>query len=324
MTEVAATLPPMGNTGASVTAALHWVRGTSFADVDSVLATVAGMLQESVIVLESGGRGYSDGWLCGPVRISANEERPEMGVKVDISGEGCEVLGHDVLARLVGALQLRVSRVDVAFDGCNFTPALVRDEWRADRVRSKVKVQANAREDRPWRTSDWRSNAEGDTFYMGARDSAQFMRVYDRRGSTRLELEIKHDLAHAVGAELILASPDPSRFRALALSLVRRFVDFVDPTTSANRSRCTLLPWWAEFVGRAAKARVSLPGRPIRTAPEIDAWVEHAVAPALAVIEHVYGSDRVEEIVRKGRQRWTGRHRVAARVGSTSTVPVTA
>jgi len=307
-----------------MTVGLHWVRGVSFLDVDRVLDHCASTLSESVVVLDHGTKGYPEGYLVGPVRVSVHPGRPDMGVCVDVSGEACEELGHARIADLCEGVDLRYSRLDVALDHCPFTPVRLRDEWRADRVRTRCKVPMDARPDRQWRTSDWREHATGDTFYMGARSSTQYARVYDRRGFTRFELEIKGDLAASIGEELVRATRDAPAFRSLALSMVRRFVDFVDPSTSSNRSRCTLLPFWEKFVAGVARASVSLPGRLARTVAEIDAWIAHQVAPALAVVHAAFGADRLAEFVDQGRRRWTRRHRDAVRAAVPAMLPGTA
>src|SRR5690606_23879499 len=112
-------------------------------------------------------------------------------------------LGLRVLAELRSALELRVSRLDVAVDGCPFTPVDLRDAWRSGQVRTRAKVPDDAREDRQWRTSAWRSDPVGDLFTMGARSSSQYARCYDSRGFTRLELELKDRTAELAAVQLL-------------------------------------------------------------------------------------------------------------------------
>lgn len=322
------TLPPSSNTGAEDTSTLsmHWLRGVSWSVLDSVLSRLAGELSESVVILDGGRNGYTSGFLVGPVRVYANDDRPDMGVMVDVPGSACDELGSQRVAQLVRDLDLRVSRLDLAWDGFPVSPADVRDAWRRDDVRTRCKVPETALEERPWRTSDWRSNHQGDTFSMGARSSTQYARVYDRRGSVRFELEVKGALAAAAGPGVLeaIAAGDSARFADLALGLARRFVDFVDADSDTNRARATLLPWWASFVGAARKARVSLGATVVRTVEQIEAWVRHQVAPALAVLSASHGPGLLSQIAQEGRRRWTGRHLAALRLASPGTLAGTA
>jgi len=283
---------------------------------DEVLGWLAGRLGESVVVLERGAYGYSEGFVVGPVRVLASERRPDMGVCVDVTGTGCEELGLRALAELRLQLGLKVTRLDVALDHCPFTPSVLRDAWHADMVRTRAKVPEDARADRQWRSCDWKSNPKGDMFTMGARSSTQYARCYDERGFTRFELELKDRTADLAAARLL--GDDLGDFATEALGWIRRFVDFVEPD-DANVSRRSLLPFWEAFCGMVPRAKVALDGALVRTAAEVRGWVEAQVAPSLALVAAVFGSDELERLLRVGRDRWRGRHKSILRA---SAVPI--
>ena len=306
--EAGVSSPPACDTGAEVTTANHWLRGTSDLGFDTVLSWLTGFLNESVVVLDRGMMGYSNAYLVGSVKVLEHPGRPDMGVCVDISGSACEELGLSRLASIFWGLNLRVSRLDLALDNCPFAPALLRDEWQADRVRTRCKIPEKARDDRQWRSCGWHESPTGDTFEMGSRDSSQFARCYDSRGFTRFELELKGKAAHAAALELFPLVEDPAEFMQGSLGWVRRFVDFVDPASDENASRRTLLPFWEEFIQMALKARVTLEPQVVRTAEDALRWLKRQVAPVLAVVESVYSWDEVAELVGQGRQRWRSRH----------------
>jgi hypothetical protein len=156
-------------------------------------------------------------------------------------------------------------------------------------VRSRSKVPESAREDRPWRTSQWSDDTEGDMFSMGARSSTQYARVYDRRGFTRFELKLKQNTAQLAATELlsvVLNAPDAFTRRALAW--VRRFVDFVDAASNVNVSRRALLPWWATFLTGAEVAYVTLDSALPRSLADVRVWVERQCAPSLALLVEAF------------------------------------
>lgn len=307
-------VPPACTTGAEVTTGVHWLRGTTSLGRDAVLAWLASRLGESVVVLERGAYGYSEGYGVGGVRVLASESRPDMGVCVDVTGTGCEELGLRRLAELRSALELRVSRLDVAVDGCPFTPVDLRDAWRSGQVRTRAKVPDDAREDRQWRTSAWRSDPAGDLFTMGARSSSQYARCYDSRGFTRLELELKDRTAELAAVQLL--DGDLDGFASEALGWVRRFVDFVDPDSDSNPSRRSLLPFWESFCGMVPRARVALDGVIVRTVAQVRGWVERQVAPALALVAEALGQEELRRLLRVGKDRWRPRHRAMLRAAA--------
>jgi DNA relaxase NicK len=305
-------------------AGIHWMTGTvlpdaetGVSDPESVLDHLAGFLRESVVVSDRAGNGYTEAWEVGPLRVLAHPERPEMGVSVVMSGEACEELGLRRVAAIRDGLGLRVSRLDLAFDNCPFEPEDLREFWRAGWVRTRAKVPEDAREDRQWRTSDWRESAQGDTFNMGARTSSQCARCYDRRESgTRFELELKGK-ASALAAEQLcglVANEAVEAFALVALSWVRRFVDFVDPRSDSNAARQTILPFWELFVEGAEKASVTLEGVVTRTVEDMQHWFVRQVAPVWAVLSEALGADKLQSIAQQGRERYRGKHREALRL----------
>lgn len=301
---------------------MHWLRGTTKADLDSVLGAVVREIGESVVVLDGSNHGYREGYQVGPVKVYHHQERSDMGVCVEFTGEACEELGPVRVGRLHVGLGLRASRFDLAIDGAAFTPAELRDQWRADNVRTRAKVPQRARPDRQWRSSDWRSNAEGDTFRMGSRSSQQMARCYDSRGFTRFELELKDDTAQRAVGEFFaaVAMGDVVLLRDRALAWVRRFVDFVDTSEESNISRAPLQDFWARFVQGVERAHVQLEGAVVHTVERTHNWLQRQVASALAVVADSMGVEALLDLVKEGRGRYRASHRAMVRDYKTVTV----
>jgi phage replication initiation protein len=304
-------VPPVGDTGVEVTAGLHWYRGvTTQHDIGHVLDVVREVVGDEPVFIGSGRYGYTERWLVGQVQVMEHPDRSDMGVLVEADGAACDALGAAGVARIALSLELRASRLDLALDGCGFTPAMVRDAWRAGDVRTRAKVPPNARADREWRTCHWHESVEGDTFTMGSRGSQQYARCYDRRGPVRFELELKDETAARASEALMLRiARGDAGVPGLMLGLVRRFVDFVDAASDSNASRRALLPWWASFLGGVERATLTLARAAVRTVEDVRAWVEGQVAPSLAVVSEACGISEVFRILRAGRQRWRPRHR---------------
>jgi len=303
--------PPSGNTGASLTeVGVHWLAGVSLRSSAEVLAVVQGVAEAEAVELPRGRLGYARRFEVGPVTVLTEGQGPQaasMGCHVEVSGSGCEELGLGRLVELYQELALRASRVDLAVDGCPFTPAVVWAEWVAGRVRTKAQVPAEAMEGRQWRSGQWIESATGDTAYLGSARSARRVRVYDMRETgTRLELQARGSAARAIAAD-VLDGEVGDGWALRVLGHVRAFVDFVE-VEDENASRRPLADWWAAFVEGVERARVRLSGVVVDTFERARAWVEHQVAPMLAVYESRLGRSGVAALLLRGKRRWGSRH----------------
>ena len=307
----AAVLPPSGNTGVSVTSGawvgVHWLTGTTFTyAVGDVLSRLQDLTGIDPVAMPRGARGYRVVHRLGPV-VVFSEGNEDMGVSVEVEGEGCELLGFDGLTSLWADLDLRISRIDLAADGAPFTPAESWAAWTAGQVRTKVKASTRATAGREaWRSGAWMQNAEGDTATFGSPRSNRLVRVYDRRGTTRVELQVRKEAAEAVASDVFLR-PVEELPRAI-LGHIRAFVDFVDVEADSNIGRAPLLPFWDAFCGHVEKAQVRLTGSTLKTFEKVDQWIRRQVAPSFAVWMQRMGPAKVEELFRLGRSRWTRQH----------------
>jgi len=205
------------------------------------------------------GRRYK-GIYSGPLGISLYAY-PNLGTHchLEIKGEAIDAIGQLRVFEFLEALNYlkappedgqaerkaarwSVRRIDIALDHMPFTPrqcydALSRGDMRCSASRKSFK---------------WFSNSEGDTLYIGSRASGRLIRIYNRRGFTRLEIESKGNWAELVGSRC--ASDGCGDFESFAISYVRQFLDFVDSSTGGSVTRADLLPWWLEFVGNIDRA----------------------------------------------------------------------
>lgn len=261
-------------------------------DTELAIDTILGYISAELggadwTTFDRGVNGYTKTYktLFG-LRVFENPERPEMGVHLIADGECCDAIGLEHLRRIYLGLQMRATRIDLAVDHCAYQPADLRDEWYRDNVRTACKPARTPLPGREGiRSCSWYSSPSGDTFNMGSRQATAFARCYNERGFTRFELELKGQRAASV-AKLVL--DDSVSTLDVAVAAIRDFVDFVDSASSTNRSRCRLLPFWAQFVSGIERAGVRLEPRPQPTIDRVVDWIEGQVAPSLALYE-IYG-----------------------------------
>lgn len=134
-----------------------------------------------------------------------------------------------------------VTRIDLAIDNCPFSPRQVFDAQDSKNFRSKA------------RPGGWfPDNGTGATAYHGSKKSDKQLRVYDRRGPTRLEIQYRNKAALALCASLCYLDEDD--WVPHAIGIVRDFIDFVD--RQKNISESPLLDWWEDFVGSSGRIRL--------------------------------------------------------------------
>ncbi len=326
--------PPPTNRGVEITkrgpiVGFHTLTFTIQAPPDYVRYVAAGLVAPghedtaAWLPIGHGGRGYREIHL-GPLGVKVYSLPVDGSERctVEIPGSAVDTISPEYLHDFVTSLERArvvwwVSRGDMYADYCPFTPKdLLRAFQRGD-IRSAVKT-TNARS---W---GWHQNGEGSTFTLGSRSSERYLRVYDARGYTRTELELKGDRARLVLREVLLSPPGEWAVRFLAH--LRQFVDFVDASANTNISRAPLLSWWAAFVNGVEKAALHIAKAP-RTLERITAWLRRQVAASIALMEkadpYTFG-DFLVNLLETGRERLGPRHRlILAMNAPTATVAVT-
>jgi len=243
-----------------------------------------------------GGRGFQEIWmsLLGFKMYDAPyREGPEY-FHFEIPGQACELIDWKIFQGLDDVLRnnypdgYRYTRLDFAFDNLPFTPLDVEEAITNEKVRSLAKRETMTVYKTPFEKKE---NGEigTHTVNFSSRMSERMIRVYNRRGFTRLELEMKSRRSDLVAKEILGAS-DVSEWLPIAISHLRDYVDFE-------------AVWWQEFVngvGRA-KAIVSTP-REI-TLERMDAWLDRQVAVPLSIIHDVRRDSYVTKLLTRGREK---------------------
>lgn len=292
--EVGARVPPGSNTGAHLT--VHWLRGGTQEALEDVVERIQALTGGGdVEAFEWGRMMYRRHYrfvagLTVYFEPGADNMPP---VLIDAPGSACELLGLEGLRELFCNAQL--SRADIALDGAPFTPREAAAWVRAGNVRCKSKRR---------KFYEDLGGGDGETLQLGSRSSERVLRIYDARGFTRVELELKGEAARGFRA-VLLAPLD--EFARLALGVLRDFVDFVDASQDSNVSRAPLLPSWESLVGQVERVKLVLRGRVAPSLERVTEWMEVQVSAMLAVYERLGHS--VQDLLALGRSRWKHRHR---------------
>jgi hypothetical protein len=167
-----------------------------------------------------------------------------------------------------------------------------------------------------------RGENPGKTVYFGSPKSNKRVRCYDKSvesggeiDAIRWEVQLRDDKAdYAITRWLTLEPSDltgeGARFLA---SLVTGGVHLCDRSDNEkNIDRCEVLPFWADFLARAAEGlRIPCP----KKAPLLERsleWLQNQVAPTLGVVRRVFGEGfdtYMEALIGGGENRHGSRHR---------------
>lgn len=239
---------------------IHWLTVSFRGDLETLKRDTSVMLG-TYEDTDRGGLGYkfSRRFLQGAVWY----EDPDYGhATLVMSGSSCELVPQGtlvVLMRMAVECGGHVTRLDLAFDHMPFTP---REFWVA--FKSGEGVTCRAVRDKCH--FDETIGAKDETAYIGKRASERMLRVYDRRGYTRCELEVKGDQARML-CSLILASED---VKQTARSFLHGFLDMADSLWRYFRD-APLVEAPMKLLKQVSRERLM-------------SWLTHQVAAALSAL----------------------------------------
>jgi DNA relaxase NicK len=182
--------------------------------------------------------------------------------------------------------EVRINRIDTAFDYCPFTVQDVLKEVKDNNLRSYFKRETVTVYDKPYEPNELgKIGTSG--INLGGRSSTRYIRIYDKHGYTRLEIEYKGTKSQQVGADLLF-SQNPDAALELAIGHLRDYIDFFSD-------------WWEEFIMNFDRLFKTLPKEIQEMTMEgIKNWFENQVASAFFVLSQLEGSEYWNNLIRSG------------------------
>jgi DNA relaxase NicK len=258
--------------------------------------------------LEHGAKGFKR--VAGALQGFQLKHNPPGGREYctfEFPGQTCGCVAPEQLQDFYYFLKLReykinVTRLDLAFDNVPFSPGQVYEViWEdASQAKEEKPIVRSLTERRsvnwisqPLQFRDDLSGMGCDTCYFGKRSSMRFLRVYNKRGPTRLELELKEERANLVADSLFLAQIDD--WPTIAKG---HLLDFID----IDR------PWWKEFIGDTDRAYKKLHYAKDVSLEKSRAWLLKQVSPALSAVAECTGGEILLDMDKEGRKRMNKRY----------------
>ncbi|RII27756.1 MAG: hypothetical protein CXR31_05885 [Geobacter sp.] len=317
--------PPYTNRGAEITippenrSLLDWVSFTVKApDPQEALALIdldPTLFSES----KSGFSGYRKSLRFGNI-IVFYDGREDMGCHVEMTGQGCRQFEAQFsenpwpsLFATALAAQANFTRLDIAIDNVDGALSL------------SLLSHALQDHDRQTRTlfGEWRqirkgsfANGEGingETIYLGSSKSHTMFRVYNKAQESdidgkwiRFEIQLRSKRAHEA-AKLIAAN---IQVGTLATGIINNYFAVIHEDDS-NKSRCTLQPWWSEWLQTTDKIRLTTE-KATKLVTDSMEFIKRQYAPSLAMINKHLGSasfnEYFKEVIEDGKQRMGAKH----------------
>jgi hypothetical protein len=227
-----------------------------------------------------GGRFYRNtyaGMLGVILRSDPIGEGEEARETLEIPGKACQVIGYDRLSRFYKYListpgMVRINRIDTAFNHCPFSvedlyQAIQNNEVRSLFKRYTLKYFENKYE------KDEKGKVGTSGITIGGRSSERYLRVYNKHGYTRLEVEYKHTKADIVGVDLLLANDTKEALR-YAVGHLKDYIEFHNDL-------------WDEFYSDLDRLYSKLPMNVQEMSiTEIKKWFEKQVAGSFYILSN--------------------------------------
>lgn len=283
----------------------------------SVEEVISDVLQVPLVLFEdtNGRNGYKDGFSYGGLYVYYNG-RPDMGVLVQVSGDGCRLLESmqnftwKFWLKVLFTLEAHFTRLDIAIDEYE-------DYLNLDRIWdycSKCNVVSPFKS---VRNLEERSIADFDkitrTINFGDRSSRVYIRIYDKalqKGIdsvwNRLEIEFKQERCQQV---LLYYLNNDVDLGFLAFGCLNTYLRFVDDDDT-NRSRKNNAIWWDDFLLHTKKIKLTVK-KPEITIERKKKWLENSVSTTLNMVFECTGRKRelFDSLILDGQSRMKDKHR---------------
>jgi len=200
---------------------------------------------------------------------------------IELTGTACDAciptIFQDVVMFLEASkLRWNMKRIDIAWDDLPFTPVQFCEEIVQGRVISCAKRETLHIGQSPFQKRLAGDGIGCDTCYFGSKDSQRFIRVYNQRGGTRLEIVYRDERAHVVALDIFQYEYQAWDNRA-KMHLVQ-YIRFTEVFTA-----------WVDFIGSTPSANIKISSARLVSLSRMESWFERQVSVALSVYYDVWG-----------------------------------
>jgi DNA relaxase NicK len=224
----------------------------------------------------------------------------------EFSGKVCKMIQPEFFIAFYRHLvweeiKFNVTRIDLAFDNVPFTPHHFEQAIREDQTfpENKIIRSLSRRDSFRWNSSPFKEKENGqgisqNTAYFGSRQSERFLRIYDKRGPTRLEVEFKGKRASLIADDLLMK--EKKEWYPIMIGHVLDFIGIEKP-------------WWKAFIGEHERRYARIQSAKEESLDKKREWLHHQVAPTLAAVVECIGSKEIVRLLEEGKKRMQDSHK---------------
>jgi DNA relaxase NicK len=290
---------------ADVTYQFHWLSFTVKADREDAFSLYSNIFEDSFGIIQAlgnGGRGFKEiyhGLLELKIYLTPVNPCAENYWHIEIPGQACENLHQKYFMALGDYLESNFKdrysykRLDIAFDNVGFEPIDVENAIKSNQVRCLSKRETLRSLSSPFQLKD-NGSIGTYTVEFGSNQSERMITVYNKRGYTRLEFQMRGDRADVVAKKIITPQLENNWFG----SAIEHLRDFVDFETA----------WWVQFVNGNARAFETISRPRDVSMNKLMRWMDHQISPALSVAVDVLPEESMNNLIRNGRRRRGSRY----------------
>lgn len=208
----------------------------------------------------------------GTVIPAASKVRYDMGICLDLSGQGCRAFEEfsklswfDLMAAIFSCPgRCSITRLDLAYDDHSGLLNI----WQMKRdVEDRNYISKSKKSMLIW-SDDQENDIQGLTIQIGSKSSPVLIRIYNKAAERgfgkekhwiRVELQLREDRAQ----EAFRLLHERQSIGLVASGIIRNYCCFVTPTTDSNKSRGPVAEYWQRVLEGMEKLRVWIaPGEP--------------------------------------------------------------
>lgn len=291
---------------------VDWLTFTSTAWPVLMLQEQMGLADQSWDVLDHGFHGYRSAIVFNGVTIMYDGHKEDMGVCVEISGQGCRALetyGHidwPVFFEFLMAdvNEFHITRLDLAFDD---------HSGILDKVRLKLDTDDHFYRSRS-RTWEVRYGSKGFSIYHGSRQSDIMIRIYDKAAERglfdgthwiRVEMQLRDD--NASGA--IKAYCNIQDLGQVFGGLLANYLSYLEESEDSNISRWPVADYWSKLIAGAEAIHIAASPGVDYNIFHLESWLINTAGGGLKTWIEIYGLDALPEMLKRHKGKLNPKHK---------------
>jgi len=273
---------------------IHFVKLTIFTGMENLIKLYNKWLRDDFGELELSGntRHYENRYITGNgFQLTGNpynKEHGEHGLFV-IPGALCDCFDINKLKEFCyenRGLNIKCTRLDLKIDNCPFTPhdidkSIDADKFECTSHKENMYLINNKYE------LDELGNMGTATYVIGSGSSERYLRIYNKHGFTRMEMECKGDTANGYFYGLMMNLENKSNF------IMGHMMDFLRIDA----------PYWNEFTNGYERKYMKINKIKDIELIRMETYFYNQCAPTISILREIKGKDYINHALNKGWER---------------------